>query len=58
LVLIQAKEAEEIKALRKQLDANVRARRMPDLSTPDFKINWDLVTPATVPKPFNLSKGS
>jgi hypothetical protein len=54
MVPVQAKEAEEIKTLRKEIDQYTRARPMPNLGTPNFEINWDLVAPATVPKPFNF----
>ena len=51
---MQAKEAGEIKALRKSLDGFVKARPLPDASHP-FAVNYDLVKPATRPEPFRLS---
>lgn len=50
---MQAQEAAEIQKLRQQLDENVRAKPVPDLSRP-FAINWDLVKPATKATPFRL----
>ena len=51
---VQAQEAAEVQALRQRLDQNVRAKPLPDLSKPNFAINWDLVQPATKACPFRL----
>jgi hypothetical protein len=50
---MQAQEAADLKKLRKQLDQNVKARPMPDLSHP-FVVNYAIAPPATKPKPFKL----
>jgi hypothetical protein len=51
---LQAKEAAEVKELRRKLAEFTRARPVPDLSRP-FAVNYDLVKPPTTPQPFCLN---